>query len=70
MTDFTVAYIAFAIFFTLYIRFFRRFFLTPEREYNYLTPARVRVLAGLLLALLVIIVLVVSGGNLPFSAIA
>jgi Na+/alanine symporter len=66
MTDFTVAFVVFAFLFTLYIRFF----LTPERQYRYLTPARVRVLAGLLLALLVIIVLVVSGGNLPFSAIA
>jgi multisubunit Na+/H+ antiporter MnhF subunit len=61
-----VAIIASAFLFTLYIRFF----FSPELQDRYLTPARVRVLAGLLLALLVIIVLVVSGGDLPFSAIA
>lgn len=39
------------------------------RKY-FMESARVRVLAGVLLALLVIIVLLVSGGDLPFSAIA
>ncbi len=57
-----VAIIASALLFTLYIRFF----LTTEPPYRYLTPARVRVLAGVLLALLVIMVLVLSGGDLPW----
>jgi hypothetical protein len=35
-----------------------------------ITPARAKLLAGALLALLVLIVLVVSGGDLPFSAFA
>ena len=39
------------------------------RKY-FMESARVRVLAGVLLALLIIIVLLVSGGDLPFSAIA
>jgi len=44
-------------------------FITRVRKY-FMESARVRVLAGVLLALLVIMMLVLSGGDLPFSAIA